>query len=61
MTQCRESRLTERVPARSVADLVARAKAEPGGLNCGIAGAGSSQHFAAARRRWPTWCPDGST
>ncbi len=36
------------VPARSVAELVARAKASPGALNCGIAGAGSSQHFAAA-------------
>jgi tripartite-type tricarboxylate transporter receptor subunit TctC len=36
------------VPARDVAELVARAKAAPGALNCGIAGAGSSQHFAAA-------------
>ena len=36
------------VPARSVAELIARAKASPGALNCGIAGAGSSQHFAAA-------------
>ena len=36
------------LPVRSVSDLVARAKADPGGLNCGIAGAGSSQHFAAA-------------
>jgi tripartite-type tricarboxylate transporter receptor subunit TctC len=36
------------VPAHSVSELVARAKASPGALNCGIAGAGSSQHFAAA-------------
>jgi len=36
------------LPVRSVAELVARAKASPGALNCGIAGAGSSQHFAAA-------------
>jgi tripartite-type tricarboxylate transporter receptor subunit TctC len=36
------------LPAASVHDLVARARAEPGRLNCGIAGAGSSQHFAAA-------------
>jgi tripartite-type tricarboxylate transporter receptor subunit TctC len=36
------------VPVRSVAELIARAKASPGALNCGIAGAGSSQHFAAA-------------
>lgn len=36
------------VPVRSVTELIARAKANPQGLNCGIAGAGSSQHFAAA-------------
>jgi tripartite-type tricarboxylate transporter receptor subunit TctC len=36
------------VPVRGVAELIARARAEPGRLNCGIAGAGSSQHFAAA-------------
>ncbi|HYF07529.1 MAG TPA: tripartite tricarboxylate transporter substrate binding protein [Acetobacteraceae bacterium] len=36
------------VQARSVADLVAFARANPGRLNVGIAGAGSSQHFAAA-------------
>ena len=36
------------LPVRSVTELIARAKAEPGKLNCGIAGAGSSQHFAAA-------------
>ena len=36
------------LPVRSVAELIARAKASPGALNCGIAGAGSSQHFAAA-------------
>jgi len=36
------------VPARGVAELIAHAKASPGALNCGIAGAGSSQHFAAA-------------
>lgn len=36
------------VPVRSVTELIARAKAQPLGLNCGIAGAGSSQHFAAA-------------
>lgn len=33
---------------RSVSELIAHAKAHPGALNCGIAGAGSSQHFAAA-------------
>jgi tripartite-type tricarboxylate transporter receptor subunit TctC len=33
---------------RSVSELIAYAKAHPGHLNCGIAGAGSSQHFAAA-------------
>ena len=33
---------------RSVSELIARARAAPGSLNCGIAGAGSSQHFAAA-------------
>lgn len=32
----------------SVRELIERAKAAPGSLNCGIAGAGSSQHFAAA-------------
>lgn len=36
------------LPVASVTELVARARAEPGRLNCGIAGAGSSQHFAAA-------------
>lgn len=36
------------LPAQSTAELIAHAKAEPGSLNCGIAGAGSSQHFAAA-------------
>ncbi|SDD45411.1 Bug family tripartite tricarboxylate transporter substrate binding protein [Belnapia rosea] len=36
------------LPVRTVGELIARAKAKPGGLNCGIAGAGSSQHFAAA-------------
>lgn len=36
------------LPAQSVAELIARAKAAPSSLNCGIAGAGSSQHFAAA-------------
>jgi tripartite-type tricarboxylate transporter receptor subunit TctC len=36
------------VPVRGVAELIARAKAEPGRLNCGTAGPGSSQHFAAA-------------
>jgi tripartite-type tricarboxylate transporter receptor subunit TctC len=35
------------VPAENVEDLIALAKAKPGELNCGIAGAGSSQHFAA--------------
>ncbi|RYJ00433.1 MAG: tripartite tricarboxylate transporter substrate binding protein, partial [Acetobacteraceae bacterium] len=35
------------VPARSVAALIALAKARPGGLNCGTGGAGTSQHFAA--------------
>ena len=36
------------LPARNVAELIAAGRATPGGLNCGIAGAGSSQHFAAA-------------
>lgn len=36
------------LPARDVAGLIAAGRATPGGLNCGIAGAGSSQHFAAA-------------
>ncbi|UPY35734.1 tripartite tricarboxylate transporter substrate binding protein [Sediminicoccus sp. KRV36] len=36
------------LPVQSVAELIARAKSAPGSLNCGIAGAGSSQHFAAA-------------
>lgn len=36
------------LPVQSVSELIARAKAAPGSLNCGIAGAGSSQHFAAA-------------
>jgi tripartite-type tricarboxylate transporter receptor subunit TctC len=35
------------VPARSVAELVALARAKPGGLNAGTGGLGSSQHFAA--------------
>ena len=35
------------VPARSVAELVALARARPGGLNCGTGGSGTSQHFAA--------------
>jgi tripartite-type tricarboxylate transporter receptor subunit TctC len=34
--------------ARSLADLVAFARANPGRVNVGTAGAGSSQHFAAA-------------
>lgn len=36
------------LPVGSVAELIARARANPGALNCGTAGAGSSQHFAAA-------------
>jgi tripartite-type tricarboxylate transporter receptor subunit TctC len=36
------------VQARSVAELVALAKARPGALNCGTGGSGTSQHFAAA-------------
>lgn len=36
------------LPAQSTAELIAQARAAPGSLNCGIAGAGSSQHFAAA-------------
>jgi tripartite-type tricarboxylate transporter receptor subunit TctC len=35
------------VPARSVAELIALAKARPGSLNCGTGGSGTSQHFAA--------------
>lgn len=34
------------VPAQSVADLVARARAEPGGLSIASAGYGTSQHLA---------------
>ena len=36
------------LPVGSVAELIARARANPGALNCGTAGAGSTQHFAAA-------------
>jgi tripartite-type tricarboxylate transporter receptor subunit TctC len=36
------------LPVRSVTELIAHARAQPAKLNCGIAGAGSSQHFAAA-------------
>jgi tripartite-type tricarboxylate transporter receptor subunit TctC len=36
------------VPVRSVTELIARARANPGGLSCGTGGSGSSQHFAAA-------------
>ncbi|MDO9712311.1 Bug family tripartite tricarboxylate transporter substrate binding protein [Paracraurococcus lichenis] len=36
------------LPARSVAELVAMAKAKPGGLNAGTGGSGSSQHFSLA-------------
>ncbi|MCB4824162.1 Bug family tripartite tricarboxylate transporter substrate binding protein [Roseicella aerolata] len=36
------------LPAQSVTELVALAKARPGGLNAGTGGSGSSQHFAAA-------------
>jgi len=35
-------------PARNLADLVAFARANPGRVNVGTAGAGSSQHFAAS-------------
>jgi tripartite-type tricarboxylate transporter receptor subunit TctC len=37
------------LPVNSMAELVALAKARPGGLNCGTGGSGSSQHFAAAQ------------
>jgi len=36
------------VPARSVTELIALAKAKPGGLNAGTGGSGSSQHFSLA-------------
>lgn len=36
------------LPVRSVTELVALAKARPGGLNAGTGGSGSSQHFALA-------------
>jgi tripartite-type tricarboxylate transporter receptor subunit TctC len=36
------------LPVHSVADLIDRAKANPGGLNAGTGGGGTSQHFAAA-------------
>ena len=45
------------VPVRSVPDLIARAKVSPGALNRCIAGAGSSQHFAAAGRRYSGCTP----
>lgn len=35
-------------PARSVREVIALAKAKPGEVTCGTAGAGSSQHFAMA-------------
>jgi tripartite-type tricarboxylate transporter receptor subunit TctC len=37
-----------KVPYRSVAELIAYTKANPGKVNLGTAGPGSSQHFAAA-------------
>jgi len=37
------------LPARTMAELIAMAKARPGGLNCGTGGSGSSQHFCAAQ------------
>jgi tripartite-type tricarboxylate transporter receptor subunit TctC len=37
------------VPIRSIAELIAAAKAKPGGLNVGTGGSGSSQHFSAAQ------------
>ncbi|MBW6397126.1 tripartite tricarboxylate transporter substrate binding protein [Roseomonas sp. HJA6] len=36
------------LPVRSIADLVAHAKANPGKLNIGTSGVGGTQHFAAA-------------
>jgi tripartite-type tricarboxylate transporter receptor subunit TctC len=36
------------LPVRSVADLIAHAKANPGKLNIGTSGVGGTQHFAAA-------------
>jgi tripartite-type tricarboxylate transporter receptor subunit TctC len=36
------------LPVRSVAELVAHARANPGKLNVGTSGVGASQHFAAA-------------
>ncbi len=36
------------VQARTVAELIAQAKANPGKLNCGTGGSGTSQHLAAS-------------
>ncbi len=36
------------VPARNTQELMALAKADPGKLNCGTGGTGTSQHFAAS-------------
>ncbi len=61
VTQLTESPMVIVVPAnsplRSLSDLIARAKAKPGGLSYGSAGNGSSMHLAAATLQMRTGAP----